>query len=89
MAMKLTELNIKPTHTWQGISAENPLKAVIKLQSDDSTVETVLSHETMMKMLDLVASEIATNAKQNVDRFVEAVCAVDHDSAATTLIGGE
>ena len=89
MAMKLTELNIKPTHTWQGISAENPLKAVIKLQSDDSTVETVLSHETMMKMLDLVASEIAINAKQNVDRFVEAVCAVDHDSAATTLIGGE
>ena len=89
MAMKLTELNIKPTHTWQDVSAENPLKAVIKLQSDTSTVETVLSYETMMKLLDLVASEIAINAKQNVDRFVKAVCAVEHDSAATTLIGGE
>ena len=89
MAMKLTELHIKPRHAWQGTSAENPLKAVVKLESDNSTVETVLSHETMMKMLDLVASEIAVNAKRNVDEFVDAVSAVEHDGAATKLIGGE
>ena len=89
MSMKLTELKIAPSRTWQGISADNPLKAVIKLQSDDSTVETVLSHETMMLMLDLVASEVAINAKQNVDRFVEAVSAAEYDGAATKLIGGE
>ena len=89
MSMKLTELKIRPTNTWQGIGADNPLKAVVKLESDDSTVETVLSHETMMKMLDLVASEIAINAKQNVDRFVEAVCAVEHDGAAVKLLEGK
>lgn len=84
--MKLTELTIRPNNSWQPVDAKNPLRAVVKLNSDNSTVECVLSDETMRKMLDLCADEIAANAERNMRDFVAAVNAIDSDKSAA-LIG--
>jgi hypothetical protein len=86
--MKLTSLIISPTNSYRGIGADNPLRAVVKLNSKDSTVECVLSDETMRRMIDLCADEIAQNARRNVDEFVNAVSAIDGDKAEL-LIGEE
>lgn len=84
--MKLTELTIAPQRAWSPPSADNPLKAVVKLNSDNSTVECVLSDATMRKLLDLCADEVAANARANVDDFVAAVSAID-EQKSTALLG--
>lgn len=60
---------------------------MVKLNSDTSTVEAVLSEETMLKMLDLCAEEIAANAKRNVDAFAAAVTSIEGDKSAALLAG--
>ena len=85
--MKLTELTIRPTRSYQGLGPDNPLKAVVKLSSEASTVECVLSEETMHRMLDLCAEEIAANARRNVDDFVAAVSAIDGPKSAALVEG--
>ena len=85
--MKLTSLHIAPTNSWSEPSADNPLRAVVKLNSKDSTVECVLSDETMRKMLDLCADEIAQNARKNVEEFVSAVTAIDVGKADLMIEG--
>ncbi len=85
--MQVTSLEIKPTRTWDSISEKNPLRAVVKLASKESTVECVLREETMRKMLDLVADEIAASAKENIDQFVAAVTAIDADKSAALIEG--
>ncbi len=85
--MKLTSLIIAPTSSWEKLSSRNPMKAVIKLQSEGSTVECVLSDETMRKMLELCADEIAENARKNVEEFVNAVTAIDGGKADLLIEG--
>ena len=83
--MKLTSLTIAPRNTWERVSAKNPLKAAVKLESENSSVEVVLSEESMRRMIDLVAVEIAENAKRNVDEFRAAVSAIEGNKAPTLL----
>lgn len=85
--MKLTSLTIAPQNSWSKLSPSNPLRAVVKLESEASTVECVLSDESMRLMLDLCANEIAANAEKNVREFVAAVNAIDAGQSAV-LIGG-
>lgn len=85
--MKLTSLIISPTISYAKLGPANPMKAVVKLASKDSTVETVLSDETMRRVLDLVAVEIAANAERNMQEFVASVSQIE--SGATALIGGD
>lgn len=85
--MKLTSLIIKPSCQYSPLTPENPMKAIVKLASKNSTVECVLSDETMRRVLDLCASEIASNAERNVQEFVAAVSQIE--SGATALIGGD
>ena len=83
--MKLTELRIAPTRSYDGFGPDNPLKAVVKLATDSSTIECVLSAETMRKMVDLCATEIAENARKNVDEFVSAVTAIEGNKSAALI----
>ncbi len=85
--MKLTSLIISPKHSWDKPGRENPLRAVVKLNSEQSTIECVLSEETVRKMLDLCADEIASDAKKNVDDFAQAVSAIDVDKSKALLAG--
>jgi hypothetical protein len=74
--MKLTSLEIKRLRTWEGASESNPLRAVVKLESEKSTVECVLSDESMARVLDLCAEEIAKAAQDRVAEFVADVTAL-------------
>lgn len=85
--MKLTELRIAPMQAYQPLGPNNPLKAVVKLNSEKSTVEAVLSEETMLKMLDLCADEIAANAKRNIEEFAAAVTSIEGSKANALLAG--
>lgn len=89
MNMKLTSLIIAPTNSWSEPGTDNPLRAVVMLNSKDSTVECVLSDETMRKMLDLCADEIAQNARKNVEEFVSAVSAIDVGKADLMIEGAD
>ena len=71
--MKISEIKIAPIHTWQDLSIENPLKATVKLKSDETSVETVLDDCDMNDLLDLVQHIIARAAKRNIDNFVAMV----------------
>jgi len=84
--MKLTELTIAPTRKYRTIDDDNPLRAVVKLQSDHSTVECVLSDATMQLLLDICADEIAENAAANIQDFRAAVMAIT-GRKSTALIG--
>lgn len=84
--MQMTELKIAPTHLYQERGPKNPMRAVVKLADDKSTVECVLSDEAMRKLLDLVAEEVALNAERNVREFVAAVTAIDTEKS-TAMIG--
>ena len=86
--MKLTSLTIAPSISYAPVSAKNPLRAVVRLDSDNSTVECVLSEESMRKMLDLCAAEIAEQAKAQVEQFAAAVTAIE-GNAGVALIGGD
>ncbi len=83
--MKLTELRIAPENAYRSIGAQNRMKAVVKLDSDGATVEAVLSEDTMLRMLDLCAEEIAANAKRNVDEFVAAVSSIEGRQSTALL----
>ncbi|KZY05234.1 MULTISPECIES: hypothetical protein [unclassified Sulfitobacter] len=83
--MKLTELTIRPARSYLALGPDNPLKAVVKLSSEESTVECVLSDETMRRMLDLCAEEIAANAQRNVSEFVAAVTAIEAGNSAALI----
>ncbi len=85
--MKLTSLTISGTHSWSPPGEKNPLRAVVKLDTDKSTVECVLSEGTMRKMLELCADEIAESARKNVDDFVAAVSAIEVGKADLLIEG--
>lgn len=87
--MKLTSLVIGPANSYRDLSNDNPLRAVVKLNSRESSVECILSDATMKKMMDLCADEIAQNAKRNVDEFVNAVSAIEGDSSAADILIGK
>lgn len=84
--MKLTSLTIAPQRSYSPVSDKNPLRAVVKLDNETSSVEVVLSDESMRRMLALVADEVAAAAVRNVGDFCAAVTAIDADKASA-LIG--
>lgn len=86
--MKLTSLTIQPERAYSSLGHDNPLKAVVKLESEKSTVECVLSEDVMHKMLDLCADEIARNAADRVNEFRDAVTAIQGEKH-TAMIGSE
>jgi hypothetical protein len=86
--MKLTELTIRPQDSWLPVSDKNPLRAVVKIGTDKSVVECVLGDDTMRRLLDLCAMEIARSAERNIRDFVAAVTEVEGAKSAA-LIGGE
>jgi hypothetical protein len=86
--MKLTELTIRPQDSWSPVSDKNPLRAVVKIGTDKSVVECVLGDDTMRRLLDLCAMEIARSAERNIRDFVAAVTEIEGAKSAA-LIGGE
>ena len=85
--MKLTSLIIAPKKSWDVIGKTNPLRAVVKLSSEQSTIECVLSEESTRKMIDLCAQEIADQASARVGEFVSAVTAIDTNKSTALLEG--
>lgn len=83
--MKITELKIAPSQSWQDPSASNPMVCVVKLKSDKATVETVLSEDQMHQVLMLVKQIVAEAAAKNVADFVAAVSQVEADSVRGLL----
>lgn len=84
--MKLTKLTIAPRMPYRDVGTDNPLQAVVKLEDDKSTVECVLNEETMIRVLDLCADEIANAAADRVAEFRNTVLAMEHKP--TALISG-
>lgn len=85
--MKITEIRIAPQKTWEPLGGRNPLRAAVKLSSDNTTVECVLSDEAMKRMVALCADEIAKNAEARVREFCAAANAIEGD--ATSLLEGD
>lgn len=85
--MKLTELKIAPDRSWSPVGQDNPLKAVVKIEDERSAVEVVLSEDTMHKLLDLCAHEIAASAKARMDEFCAHVTAVQSQKGAALIEG--
>lgn len=75
--MKLTSLTISPSRNWEAPGEKNPLKAVVKLATEQSTIECVLSEESMHRMIEVCADEIAKQAQARVGEFVSAVTQID------------
>ena len=71
--MKITEIKIAPTNSWEVLSKDNPLRATVKLSSDKTTVETVLNDDDQAEIIALIEHVIARAAKRNVEQFVAAV----------------
>jgi len=85
--MKMTSLVISPKNSWESVGPKNPLRAVVKLSSKQSTIECVLSDESMRKMLDLCAQEIADQSAARVGEFVAAVSAIDAEKSNIMIEG--
>lgn len=83
--MKITELKISPSRTWQPVGGDNPLVAVVKLASEKSVIECVLSDDAMRKMVELCADEIASAAKARMDEFAREVLALDAGKSSLML----
>ena len=75
--LKVTELKIAPKNSWEVPGIKNPLVASIKLRSETSTIECVLSEDAMRRMIDLCADEIAASAEARVREFVQSVNAIE------------
>jgi len=75
--MRLTELKIAPTRSWDRPSDENPLICTVKLSSEKATVETVLHPDQVQQVLSLVQNIVAEAAQRNVADFVSQVTAIE------------
>ena len=79
--MRLTELKIAPTRSWDRPSDDNPLICTVKLSSEKATVETVLHPDQVQQVLSLVLSLVqsivAEAAQRNVADFVSQVTAIE------------
>ena len=84
--MKMTSLVIKADRSWNPVGSDNPLRAVVQLQDDKSSIEVVLSEDSMRRMIDLCADEIAEQARQRVGEFVQAVNTLENGKSQA-LIG--
>ena len=84
--MQMTSLIIAPQQSYRAPAPDNPMRAVVKLASDNSVVECVLSDETMRKLVDLCAAEIARDAAEKLAEFCQQVATLDAD-AGPALIG--
>lgn len=75
--MQMTSLIIAPEHSYRDPGPDNPMRCVVKLKSDRTTVECVLSDETMQTMVNLVANEVARNSAANMAEFCQQVATLD------------
>ena len=84
--MQMTSLIIAPERSYQPPGPDNPMRAVVKLASDTSVVECVLSEETMRRLVDLCAVEIARESAAKMAEFCQQVATLDA-AAGPALIG--
>ena len=75
--MQMTSLIIAPERSYRSPGPDNPMRAVVKLATDNSVVECVLSEETMRKLVDLCAVEIARDAAKKMIEFCHQVATLD------------
>jgi hypothetical protein len=75
--MKLTELKIAPTRSWDRPGDKNPLICTVKLSSETATVETALHPDQVQQLLLLVQKIVAEAAQRNVAAFVQQVTAIE------------
>lgn len=68
--MKLTSLRIEPKLSYADVSPSNPMMCKVKIQSENSLVETIVSDELCKQILDLVSGAIAVEAEREMQRFV-------------------
>lgn len=71
--MKLTELRIAPKSDWSKVGPDNPMICTVKLNSENATVQTVLSDEQVQRVIALVQGIVAEAARVNVAAFVASV----------------
>ena len=74
--MQITELTIKAKHSWESVSKDNPLRAVVKLTDRTSMVETVIPAEMMQPLLEMVSGIVSEAAQKNVAEFAAHVSAL-------------
>jgi hypothetical protein len=67
--MKITELKIAPVRIYSAVSVDNPMRCTVKIENENTAVETVLSDEQMFSVLSLVQSIVADAAQANVEKF--------------------
>ena len=79
--MRLTELKIAPTRSWDKLGNDNPLVCTVKLSSEKATVETVLHPDQVQQVLALVQNIVADAAQRNVADFVSQVTAIEGPKA--------
>lgn len=79
--MRLTELKIAPTRSWDQMGNDNPLVCTVKLSSEKATVETVLHPDQVQQVLALVQNIVADAAQRNVADFVSQVTAIEGPKA--------
>ena len=75
--MQMTSLIIAPEKSYCPVGPDNPMRAVVKLASDKSVVECVLSEETMHRLVSLCAAEIARESATKLAEFCQQVATLD------------
>jgi hypothetical protein len=76
---RIQELTIAPEKTWRAVGDDNPLRAIVKLGDGKSTVETIIPHDMMEPLLDMVSGIVAQAAERNIAEFVAEVSAIEAD----------
>ena len=75
--MQMTSLIIAPERSYTPPGPNNPMRAVVKLASDSSVVECVLSEATMHRLVDLCAVEIARETAAKLAALCQEVATLD------------
>ncbi len=79
MNKRIQELTIAPEKTWRAVGDGNPLRATVKLGGGKSTVGTIIPHDMMEPLLDMVSGIVAQAAERNIAEFVAEVSAIEAD----------
>lgn len=80
--MRITKLTIEPTKNWAAPGPTNPMRCVVKIDSDKTCVETILADAQVQQILDLIVGIVATAAEKNVSDFVSLARSVDASNLA-------
>lgn len=75
--MKLTQLKIGARNEWGSQPEDRQMICTVKLESEKTTVETVLSDGDVQRVLDLIREVVSAAAERNVSAFVAAARAIE------------